>query len=556
MKQGARKTLSSVLALLTAVTAFGAVSASAAEPAVYTRGDVNGDGAVNVADAQLALGEYSRSMAGKESSLTAEQKSAADINKDTKLDVADAQTILIYYCATGLKNTKRTWADFLSPAYSDMKVPNTGEKLTIVGWGELTEPMEMVEDFVAKYPQYTDLVEYKSIGDITDTGKAEDLETYLKSGGDADLCIVTGHTLNNYTANSEKSLPLSDLGFKDADFEPIYNAVMTEGAGLNDVPTGISWYTEPGCYVYRADLAKLYLGAETPAEMQEFVKDWETFDQTAAKLAELSGNKCKITAWVGDFAKVFPSLRRTPWLDEQSMLQFGQEETDFLNRLRLYCQKGYMTMHAERYDNDDWYLDSWTGMFQGNDKENISREVAHALGTFMSAWELKPFGTLNAIEYSSETEKRESYGQFRVTQGPAAWIAPDGNFLFVPKSADNGSLARKFLDTYIFDENKAAEFAKARGIFSSNANVNRKIEKDGYKNPMLGGQSQYGILDQNAAAADTRYAKTQLDYELNDGFMYLAKDFAEATDYDADYVLTQLDNACSDYPQIKHRTQN
>ena len=73
---------------------------------------------------------------------------------------------------------------------------------------------------------------------------------------------------------------------------------------------------------------------------------------------------------------------------------------------------------------------------------------------------------------------------------------------------------------------------------------------------MLGGQSQYGILDQNAAAADTRYAKTQLDYELNDGFMYLAKDFAEATDYDADYVLTQLDNACSDYPQIKHRTQN
>ena len=204
MKQGARKTLSSVLALLTAVTAFGAVSASAAEPAVYTRGDVNGDGAVNVADAQLALGEYSRSMAGKKSSLTAEQKSAADINKDTKLDVADAQTILIYYCATGLKNTKRTWADFLSPAYSDMKVPNTGEKLTIVGWGELTEPMEMVEDFVAKYPQYTDLVEYKSIGDITDTGKAEDLETYLKSGGDADLCIVTGHTLNNYTANSEK----------------------------------------------------------------------------------------------------------------------------------------------------------------------------------------------------------------------------------------------------------------------------------------------------------------------------------------------------------------
>ena len=57
MKQGARKTLSSVLALLTAVTAFGAVSASAAEPAVYTRGDVNGDGAVNVANTAEAWPE-------------------------------------------------------------------------------------------------------------------------------------------------------------------------------------------------------------------------------------------------------------------------------------------------------------------------------------------------------------------------------------------------------------------------------------------------------------------------------------------------------------------
>ena len=554
MKQATKKTFSTILAMLTAVTAFGAVSASAAE--TYARGDVNGNKEVSVDDAQLALKEYSRLLAGKGGTLTEEQTAAADVDKNGKLDVVDAQTILNFYSHGALLHKNITWASLLSPGYKGMKVPDSGEKLTVVGWGNLSAPMEMIEDFTARYPKYDGLVEYKSIGDITNTGRAEDLEAYLKAGGDADLCIVSGRTLNNYTTDSEKSLPLSALGFKDADFEPIYSSVITEGAGLNDVPTAISWYTEPGCYAYRADLAKLYLGAETPAEMQEFVKDWETFDQTAAKLAELSGNKCKITAWIGDFAKVHPSLRRTPWLDEQSMLQFGQEQTDFLNRLRTYCQKGYMTMHCARYDGTDWYHDSWTELFQGNDKEDISRQVAHALGAFLSAWELAPSGTLSGVEYSSETEKRESYGQFRVTQGPAAWIAPDNNFFFVTKSADNGSLARDFLETYIFDEDSAAEYAKERAIFSSNANVNKKIEKDGYKNPLLGDQSQYGILGQNAAAADTRYAKTQLDYELNDGLMNLAADFAEATDYDADFVLTQLDNACSDYPQIKHRTQN
>ena len=556
MKQLKTKAVCIAAALLTAASGLGAMPAAAAEKAELQRGDVNNDSIVSVEDAQLTLQEYCMLMIGKKTGMTEAQLNAADVNKDAVLDVADAQTILQYYCSTGLVNTEKTWAAFFSNPHSGMKAPDTGDKLTIVGWEELYSASSMIQAFLDKYPKFQGLIEYKSLGSLVDTGNEEQLEAYLKEGGDADLCLVPAGKLSKFINDKDTSVPLSDLGLKSADYEQLYTCVLSEGQNQNDKQMAVSWYTEPGCYVYRSDLAELYLGVKTPEEMQALVKDWDTFTKTAAKLSKASDLKGKMTAWIGDFEKVFPSLRKVPWLDEDNMLQIGQQEKDFVDLLRTFCQKGYMTMHAERFDSDDWYNDSWTELFQADAENADSRKIAHALGTFMSAWELEEDGTLGAIEFANDKhDKRDCYGKFSVTAGPAAWTAPGSYFLFVPKSVNNGSLARDFLDEFIFDADSAAAYAQKEKIFSANSAVNQKIEKSGYKNPLLGGQSQYGILDQVAAATAKPYANTQLEYELNAGFWLLAADYAEREDTTYDMLLTQLDNACCDYPQIKHRTK-
>lgn len=85
-----------------------------APPAVEdSRGDINADSEISVADAQLALNAYVKRMAGSETGLTAEQAQAADVNRDREISVDDAQTILMYYVKNSLSHIPTSWEDLL-----------------------------------------------------------------------------------------------------------------------------------------------------------------------------------------------------------------------------------------------------------------------------------------------------------------------------------------------------------------------------------------------------------------------------------------------------------
>ena len=72
-------------------------------------GDVTGDGAVSVDDAQVTLNVYVKIMAGKEHGLSEAQFSACDVNQDGKISVEDAQYILLYYVKNTLSNSPTDW---------------------------------------------------------------------------------------------------------------------------------------------------------------------------------------------------------------------------------------------------------------------------------------------------------------------------------------------------------------------------------------------------------------------------------------------------------------
>lgn len=77
-------------------------------------GDPTGDTKIDSNDATFVLVEYAKTATGEVSTLSEEQKYAADANKDTKVDSKDASAILSYYSytATGGKDSLE---DFLFP---------------------------------------------------------------------------------------------------------------------------------------------------------------------------------------------------------------------------------------------------------------------------------------------------------------------------------------------------------------------------------------------------------------------------------------------------------
>lgn len=82
-------------------------------PPKEVTGDLTGDEAVDINDAQLALVGYTKEVSKQDSALTQAQRKAADVNADGVVDVADAQLILLYYVKNTLAHTPTTWEELL-----------------------------------------------------------------------------------------------------------------------------------------------------------------------------------------------------------------------------------------------------------------------------------------------------------------------------------------------------------------------------------------------------------------------------------------------------------
>ena len=112
---------------------------------------------------------------------------------------------------------------------------------------------------------------------------------------------------------------------------------MTVATDSNGQIKGSSWQADPGLFLYRRSLAEKYLGVKTPEEMQEKVKDWDTFLATAREVNEKSAGATKLIPSNGDVWQVVRTVRSTPWVDEAYNLVIDDQVKwyfDFAKTLR------------------------------------------------------------------------------------------------------------------------------------------------------------------------------------------------------------------------------
>ena len=206
-------------------------------------------------------------------------------------------------------------------AASDASASDEGKVLNIYCWNE-----EFKSRVTDHYPGYTEVdATTGTIGDVTvkwnitpndDNAYQNNLDATLLKQADAaaddkiDIFLVEADYALKYV-DTDYTMAVSDLGITDSDLSKQYQYTKDVVTDSNGVLKGVSWQGCPGVLFYNRDAAKAVLGSDDPSEVQNYVKDWDTFNDTAKKMKDAGYT---ITSSANDTYRVYSNNVTSKWV--------------------------------------------------------------------------------------------------------------------------------------------------------------------------------------------------------------------------------------------------
>lgn len=264
------------------------------------------------------------------------------------------------------------------------------------------------------------------------------LDAALTDGSQVDMFLVEADYAVKYTsADAGVAMDIKELGFTDDDIANYYdyaNGVVTDE---NGVTRGVSWQAAPGFLVYNADIAEEVLGVRSSDEVQEYVKDWDAFEETAAKMKEAG------YTMVTDYqegSRVFNAARSTAWVTD-GVITIPEEVDEWTEMAKGWYDNGYMAGGA-----------TWDGA--GN------------WGNGMREKNFCYFGCTWYLLWSMD-EQMDGNSKWSICQGPAPYYW-GGTWLCAGANCTNPELAYEIMYAMTADVDVATEIAKGDLNFPNN----------------------------------------------------------------------------------------
>ncbi len=395
----------------------------------------------------------------------------------------------------------------------DASVKTGGDTFTVAAWNADDVPTLIAQWKGLSYDTIKDDLADNKVDGINcivfGVGGGEASERYdqlFNDGTDLDVYFCEADWALKYINDDSKTLALSKLGLGDADFANIYKYTDEIGKDSNGVRKGVSWQAAAGGFAYRADLAKDYLGASTPAEMQAKVGDWDKFVAAAKEVQEKSGNKTALADTVGGMWQAFACGRTQPWVVDNKLV-IDDFCKDFADTAKDLWDCGGVTQNSQ-------WTEDWTAAGT-NDA---------CMGYFVSTWGFGGF-FLDA----AGGEGGATYGKWNVCQGPQAFFW-GGTWIVVNPGTDNGQEARDFIVSATSDEAQMKAYATAKpeyvnntkvmdDLISANTVFNEKISGN-----FADGQNYFAELANNAKTIDFKDLITPYDSAVKGEFLNAVTD--------------------------------
>ena len=389
------------------------------------------------------------------------------------------------------------------------------ETLTILAWTGNSDIKNMVKLFCQEKGYSEDQIVIKGVGDNGE-GARDQYAQYLSGDGDADLMCLEADWILQYINDDTLVAPLSDLGITEADYANAYDYTVQIGKDKNGVLKGASFQAAPGGFVYRTDLAEEYLGVKTPEEMQEKVKDWDTFMETAKTVYEASGNKTSLTATEGGLWQVYAADRTQPWVVDGKLVMDTAE--DFFDVAKTMSDNHYLA-GVPQWD-PAWYQAGQDGT---------------TMGYFFSTWCMTNSDGSQLWQAEGVTKDDDgnlsgpTFGKYNICEGPTGYFW-GGTWLAASTKCDTKDLATEFVKFFTTDADTMQKYAEFTGDFTNNKVAMQAIIDAGTnKNDLLGGQDQFAVLADGANNIKMDGLITEYDSKIKSCLNTAVQDYIAGT---------------------------
>ena len=410
-----------------------------------------------------------------------------------------------------------------------------GSVLNVEVWNE-----EFKSRITDHYPGYEEVdATTGKIGDVTvnwiitpsdDNAYQNNLDSVLPGNVDAaadekvDIFLVEAdYALKYVDADANVAMPLEELGISADDLGKQYQYTKDIVTDANGVLRGSSWQACSAGLIYNREIAKEVLGTDDPAEVQEAVKDWATYTETAAKMAEAG---YKMAATVNDTYRVYSNNVSGPWVQD------GKVVLD--DNIKAWVDDSKAAVDAGQTTTAELWSDDWAKGFFPEGK---------VFCYFGPAW------FFNFCLHADEEGSVAYDGGWGFVTGPQSFYW-GGTWICAAQGTDNPELVKDIILTMTTDNAVMKEIAQVDADCVNNTEVLAELSADDSGNlALLGGQNPYEMLAAGAENVDMSNI-SPYDQGCNEEFQGAMKNYFDGNaDYDA--ALGQFKSAIVEkYPEL------
>ncbi len=392
------------------------------------------------------------------------------------------------------------------------EVVEEGKVLNIYCWNE-----EFKSRVTDHYPGYVEVDGTTgTIGDVTvmwnitpsaDNAYQNNLDETLLGQADAaaddkiDIFLVEADYAGKYV-NTDYSLALSELGITDADLANQYKYTQDVVTDTNGNLKGSSWQGCPGVLIYSREVAEEVLGTQDPAEVQEYVKDWATFQETAATMKDAG---YYMTASVNDTYRVYSNNVTSKWV-EDGVINIDENILNWVADSKAMVDAGQTNTY-------DLWSDDWSKGFYPDGK---------VFCYFGPAW---------FVDFSMAADAEGSIanaGQWGACSGPQGFFW-GGTWMCPATGTDNPTLVKDLILTMTANDDVLKEIVVDDNDFTNSKPVMDAMAADtSYSSKVLGGQNPLGMYCAGVEKIDLSNL-SDYDQGCNEEFQKAMKGYFEGT---------------------------